>query len=115
MRQQHFIAVALVLVTTTFSFVLFGQGPPHMRKHQATKAAALVLVPANKKPLTSNRVRITEKDEFRIIESNDIPKHTVGEFPNRGNPNTIAAQNWDHPHSASSGRQQRGNGTASTY
>lgn len=94
MRQQHFIAVALVLVATTFSFVLFGQGPPRMRKHQVTKASALTLVPANKKPLTSNRVQITEKDGFRVIESNDIPKHTVGEFPNRGNPNAIAAQNW---------------------
>ena len=78
LRWQHLIVVALVLVTTTSSFVLFGQGPPRMRKHQVTKAAALVLVPANKKPLTSNRVRITEKDEFRVIESNDIPKHTVG-------------------------------------
>ncbi|MDA7885977.1 YHYH protein [Pirellulales bacterium] len=94
MRQQHFIAVALVLIATTFSFVLFGQGPPRMRKHQVTKASALTLVPANKKPPTSNRVQITEKDGFRVIESNDIPKHTVGEFPNRGNPNAIAAQNW---------------------
>ena len=94
LRRQHLIAVALVLVATTSSFVLFGQGPPRMRKHQVTKAAALVLVPANKKPLTSNRVRITEKDEFRVIESNDIPKHTVGEFPNRGNPNAIAPQSW---------------------
>ena len=50
MRQQHFIAVALVLIATTFSFVLFGQGPPRMRKHQVTKASALTLVPANKKP-----------------------------------------------------------------
>ena len=94
MRQQHLIAVAIVLVATTFSFVLFGQGPPRMRKHQATKATTLVLMPANRKPITSNRVRISEKDGFRVIESNDIPNHTVGEFPNRGNPNTIASQNW---------------------
>ena len=71
MRQQHLITVVLVLVATTFSFVLFGQGPPRMRKHQATKATTLVLMPANRKPLTSNRVRITEKDGFRINIDDD--------------------------------------------
>ena len=87
-------AVAFVLVATTFSIVLFAQGPPRMRKHRVSEAKTLELVPANEKPSASNRVRVTEKDGFRVIESNDIPKHTVGKFPNRGNPNTIAAQNW---------------------
>ena len=65
-----------------------------MRKHRVSEAKTLELVPANKKPPATNRVRITERDGFRVIESNDIPKHTVGEFPNRGNPNAIAAQSW---------------------
>ena len=85
---------SFVLVATTFSIVLFAQGPPRMRKHKVSEAKALELVPANTHPPTTNRVRVTETDGFRVIESNDIPKHTVGKFPNRGNPNTIAAQNW---------------------
>ncbi|MEO2002447.1 MAG: hypothetical protein ABGW75_12555, partial [Pirellulales bacterium] len=85
---------AFILAITTFSIVLFAQGPPRMRKHRVFEAKTLELVPANKKPPTTNRVRITERDSFRVIESNDIPKHTVGEFPNRGNPNAIAAQSW---------------------
>ena len=87
-------AGALTLVATTFSIVLFAQGPPRMRKHKVSEAKALELVPANKIPPTTNRVQVTETDGFRGIESNDIPKHTVGRFPNRGNPNAIAAQNW---------------------
>ena len=87
-------AVAFVLFLTTCSIVLFAQGPPRMRKHRVSEAKTLELVPANKKPPATNRVRITERDGFRVIESNDIPKHTVGEFPNRGNPNAIAAQSW---------------------
>lgn len=92
---RHWLrAAAFVLIATTFSIVLFAQGPPRMRKHRVSEAKTLALVPANKKPPATNRVRVTEKDGFRIIESNDIPNHTVGEFPNRGNPNAIAAQNW---------------------
>ncbi len=87
-------ATSFVLVATTFSIVLFAQGPPRMRKHRVSEAKTLELVPANEKPPAANRIRVTEKDGFRVIESNDIPKHTVGKFPNRGNPNTIAAQNW---------------------
>ena len=87
-------AGALTLVATTFSIVLFAQGPPRMRKHKVSEAKALELVPANKIPPTTNRVQVTETDGFRVIESNDIPKPTVGRFPNRGNPNAIAAQNW---------------------
>ncbi|MFN8691912.1 MAG: hypothetical protein ACK5XL_18120, partial [Cyclobacteriaceae bacterium] len=36
-----------------------------------------------------NEVKITEKDGFRIIQSNGIPDHEVGVFPNAYNPITI--------------------------
>ncbi len=36
-----------------------------------------------------NSVTITIKDGLRIIQSNGIPDHIPGQFPNRGNPNTI--------------------------
>lgn len=50
---------------------------------------------AKKKLSLQNKVSITEdkQNDVRIIKSNAIPNHTVGEFPTRGNPNTITEQN----------------------
>ncbi|MCB1022888.1 MAG: YHYH protein [Acidobacteria bacterium] len=42
-----------------------------------------------------NRVKIYEKKGYRYIESNGIPDHTTGEFPNRGNPNRISEQDYN--------------------
>lgn len=39
-----------------------------------------------------NEVRITERDGYRFIESNGIPNHSAGQFPNPGNPNSIQPQ-----------------------
>jgi len=39
-----------------------------------------------------NIVSITDDGQFRYIASNGIPNHVTGQFPNRGNPNTISAQ-----------------------
>ena len=41
-----------------------------------------------------NKVRITVTGGERLVEANGIPDHTPGTFPNRGNPNTISAQNY---------------------
>ncbi|PPK92527.1 ribonuclease BN (tRNA processing enzyme) [Nonlabens xylanidelens] len=50
-----------------------------------------------KLPLQSE-VSITEdkKNDVRIIKSNAIPNHTVGQFPTKGNPNTITEQNKEY-------------------
>ncbi len=40
----------------------------------------------------AEHVRITERGQYRYIESDGIPNHATGRFPNRGNPNTISAQ-----------------------
>ncbi len=45
---------------------------------------------------TKNKVKISEKDGFRIVESNGIPDHTTGEFPNPGNPNRISEQKYEY-------------------
>lgn len=42
--------------------------------------------------LESSKIKIYEKDGKRIIESNGIPNHETGQFPNRQNPNSISAQ-----------------------
>src|SRR5437016_4392394 len=34
------------------------------------------------------------KEGYRYITSNGIPDHPTGQFPNRGNPNSISPQNY---------------------
>ncbi|NEQ53120.1 MAG: YHYH protein [Leptolyngbya sp. SIO3F4] len=41
----------------------------------------------------TNQVSIEERNGYRYITSNGVPKHATGTFPNSGNPNTISAQN----------------------
>jgi len=50
---------------------------------------------ADVKPAFASEVKITIEDGVRIIRSNGIPNHLTGEFPNRGNPNTIAPQKYE--------------------
>jgi hypothetical protein len=42
----------------------------------------------------TNHVTITIEGESRVIRANGLPDHATGQFPNRRNPNTIAAQNY---------------------
>lgn len=39
-----------------------------------------------------NQVSITVEGGFRVISANGIPNHSIGRFPNNGNPNVISAQ-----------------------
>ncbi|MEM7618082.1 MAG: YHYH protein [Pseudomonadota bacterium] len=41
----------------------------------------------------TNNVQIIKDTNYIYIRSNGIPDHATGQFPNRGNPNTISAQN----------------------
>ncbi|MBC8514897.1 YHYH protein [bacterium] len=62
-------------------------GPPphrHPPSHNTTNEDA--------KP----RVSITVQGHWRIINSNGIPSHDTGSFPNRGNPNAISAQSYTY-------------------
>jgi len=43
-----------------------------------------------------NDVTITIRGKYRHVESNGVPFHAVGQFPNRGNPNTIAPQHHQY-------------------
>lgn len=44
-------------------------------------------------PKAGSQITITIEGEYRIFRANGLPDHTPGQFPNRGNPNAIAAQN----------------------
>jgi hypothetical protein len=52
------------------------------------------LVRADLKSSFPGEVSITLEGEYRIIRSNGIPEHATGQFPNRGNPNTISPQHY---------------------
>ncbi|HYG78281.1 MAG TPA: YHYH protein [Planctomycetota bacterium] len=49
--------------------------------------------PAGK--LLDHKVSITIDGNERVIKSNGLPDHVPGVFPNRGNPGTISAQDWN--------------------
>src|SRR5262245_7206487 len=61
----------------------------------------------------TNRVSITITGGERVIAANGLPDHTPGEFPRRGNPNTISAQDYHfqvpfHPQIAAQPRRANG-------
>lgn len=43
---------------------------------------------------TQSKVEIVPRGDYRYITANGIPNHSHGQFPNRGNPNTIRAQQY---------------------
>lgn len=45
-------------------------------------------------PKYNSKVRIYIRGQYRYIDSNDIPPHKVGRFPDRGCPNTITPQHF---------------------
>ncbi len=76
-----------------------------MRNRLAVSFAVWVIVaqpllageadPGGVKPAFPNEVTIKIESSVRIIRSNGIPNHVTGQFPNRGNPNTIGAQQYE--------------------
>ncbi|HWE96199.1 MAG TPA: YHYH protein [Tepidisphaeraceae bacterium] len=47
------------------------------------------------KPAFPSEVTITVEGTTRVIRANGIPNHPTGQFPGKGNPNTIAPQHYD--------------------
>lgn len=42
-----------------------------------------------------NSVRISIENGYRVFRANGLPDHAPGQFPNRGNPNSISAQSYN--------------------
>jgi len=70
---------------------LLAAAPP-ARVHTATRTRALDLVPADRTVPSSPEVTIEVDGEWRVIAGNGLPGHSVGRFPNRGNPHAIEAR-----------------------
>ena len=61
--------------------------------HNATQRSDAEPVPATEPAPAGARVSIRIDGDRRVIESNGLPDHATGRFPNRDNPNEIRAQN----------------------
>lgn len=77
------LAAALLMPVTGWAHPA-GQSGEHNDDHEAH-------ISVNGSP---HHVEIVEKDGYRLITSNGIPDHTPGNFPTRGNPNAISAQDY---------------------
>lgn len=80
MHLRKTLSLALVLLSPALALAHPGHGD-HDHDHALPSINGL-----------TNQVKITIQGDKRVIESNGIPDHTAGRFPNRGNPHTISAQ-----------------------
>ena len=91
-KKRIVATIGLVAIIAT-SFLALAQGP-FFRRHTATSRRPLRLVPADQNLPDSNRVTTQQNNVARSINSNGIPDHDVGRFPNRGNPHAIRRQSY---------------------
>ena len=78
-------AVPLLLLVTT---LMVGCG----KNYTENVSQKRKLVPADQEPPFENKVSIKVEGDYRIITSNNVPKHKIGKFPNEGNPNAMSEQ-----------------------
>ena len=74
----------LLVVLSVPAMAHESEDPEHPRAHAIPAA------------VERNVVEIKEVVDVRMITSNGIPNHATGQFPNRGNPNAISAQNHEY-------------------
>ena len=69
--------------------------PPPSRKHTTNQIfSSQNEYPADVTLSIPSEISIKIIDDSRIIESNGIPNHKVGKFPNSGNPHSIKPQKY---------------------
>lgn len=94
-KRTTTIAFALAFLASAVALAQFG------RRHTVTQSSGdLKLLPSDSKPATQPQVSFSLRGKTRVIESNGIPGHDTGAFPNRGNPNRITAQRYRYEVSA---------------
>lgn len=71
-----------------------GAGGAPSRSHTAITTAEVVLISADKTLSITSVMEESVANNIRSITANGIPTHKVGAFPNRSNPNTIKARDY---------------------
>ena len=75
---------------------ILNSAPPPPRKHNTNQIfSSQNEYPADVSLSIPSEVSINVIDKLRIIESNGIPNHKVGKFPNPGNPHSIKPQKYN--------------------
>ena len=92
-RQLSLRVICLLLVTTLGLFA-WAQGR-RMRRHTVIQQRPLTLVPADRQPADQSEHSFHVHDGHRHVIANGIPRHAVGAFPNRRNPNEIRPQRYN--------------------
>tara|TARA_B100001057_G_scaffold307211_1_gene307320 strand:+ start:8103 stop:9026 length:924 start_codon:yes stop_codon:yes gene_type:complete len=89
-KLLRYLILFLILPT------ILNSAPPPPRKHKTNQIfSSQNEYPANVYLSIPSEVSIKVIDKFRIIESNGIPNHKVGKFPNSGNPHSIKPQKYN--------------------
>ena len=91
MKKKSVIGLILASLSGLFFVAIFLRPPP-IRFHKVTQRGVLEPLPATSIPRHKSEVTIDLIDGARVIQSNGIPNHKTGEFPNAGNPNRISPQ-----------------------
>ena len=96
MRTQP-TCILSFLIFLFFACQVVGQqrgpgGHPPVRKHTVTESGDLKLNPAVEKLSQKSVSKFKELKKEIKVEANGIPKHKVGRFPSRHNPNSVEEQ-----------------------
>ena len=96
MRTQP-TCILSFLIFLFFACQVIGQqrgtgGRPPVRKHTVTESGDLKLNPAVEKLSQKSVSKFKELKKEIKVEANGIPKHKVGRFPSRHNPNSVEEQ-----------------------
>ncbi|TWT38679.1 YHYH protein [Blastopirellula retiformator] len=94
MLRKRFLTILPLCSLLLVAGLAVAQFGPPMRRMLTNQSGKLDLVPANQQPRERNRVQIEVVGNDRVITSNGIPEHKVGQFPNRGNPNALVQQHY---------------------
>jgi YHYH protein len=77
-------------VLALFGAIPLGAHP----NHTVNQRGVVEPVPATQSPSLASEVSITIAGDVRVITANGVPDHPTGRFPNRDNPNALAAQHY---------------------
>ncbi|MEW4451721.1 YHYH protein [Bremerella sp. JC817] len=94
MILKNQFALLLFFAIALGSAPMLAQFAPRFRQHDTNQSRGLRLVPADSRPPGASQVSIEVVGSKRIIQSNGIPDHQTGAFPNHGNPNGISQQQY---------------------
>ena len=87
------LKIAALVIGIVVAGVVQSDARPQIRKHKATEAEGLSLIEADR-TIEGSKIAVRDDGISLSIQSNGLPTHTVGKFPNRDNPYTISAQSY---------------------